>query len=170
MATGVVLHAPTPCLLEKYERAEVRGPLGVAQVNSWTVEYLVRRSWHLRERAPLEPLGGHSLLGREAPLGRAVWQQKGWADVCRCSPALLAAAKHTRMTRTLEQNAFNTLSACTRSQQHPLQAPPRRVLCHRLDTPQQIFRPPQHRVLLKSTEAAVLEASEFKRTLQNLES
>lgn len=79
-------------LRKTYEMAEVRGPLGAAQVNSWTVEYLVRRSWHLRGRAPSEPLGGHSLLGREAALGgsRAAAEGRGrcvqmfsWSAGCR---------------------------------------------------------------------------------------
>lgn len=63
-------------LRKKNERAEI-GLLGAAQVNSWTVEYLERRSWLLRGRAPLEPLGGHSLLGREAPLGESCVAAEG---------------------------------------------------------------------------------------------
>ena len=61
-----------------------------------------RHSWLLRGRAPLEPLGGHSLLGREALLcRRCVYRQKAWATVCRCSPVSLAASfhKHTHTPR-----------------------------------------------------------------------
>lgn len=47
-----------------------------------------RRSWLLRGRAPLEPVGGHSLLGRKALRGGSrVLAQKACATVCRCCSA-----------------------------------------------------------------------------------
>lgn len=100
----------------------------------------MRRSWLLRGRAPLEPLGGHSLLGHEAALGGS--RQKAWAIVCRCSLPL----------GCLPQNAYGiNPGAKTHSQLPP---PP----CTRI--------PP----LLRSSEHCSGVLRRFKWTLQGPES
>lgn len=120
----------------------MRGPLAAAQVNSWTVEYLVRRSWRWRGRAPPEPRGGHSLLGREAAAGLG-----SCAQMFSCSAGC-------RKTHTDATNPGAKRGERAR-RPHPLMGAPLQAhLARRAAS--------AAAELLKSTEAALLETGKLR--------